>query len=494
MYQVVCVDDEAFVLEDLKRSIDWMGFNMEIACATANPRDALAYLKTHPCHLLLTDISMPQMNGIELIRAAKQINPQISILVLSAYDTFDFVRSAMQQGAENYILKPLDPHELSESLSIAASHIDSRSKMTRNFGPAMLTFRSNFVETWCKGSLNEEEFLTRAGILGVNLEADNYTVIMFTAAELYSSQMPLLFDALLSLFVGNYSAHFYFETPECFVCILTKTENSFNLFRFQNEIDRLRPILPFPFCVLVGTTVDNYLDVSSSYREVKKFMYLKYTPVPFLVCRNFYFSAADMQTIEQDLSVTDPEQYLNGIFTILDQVPAPQRISFELSVTNWCVSQAVMLTDTAQLQQIIRPIVCSRNDMDEIHSYLRSLVTSVRQILDLSTNSSARQYVKKVIDMIHDFSDKEISLKTLAVRLNMNPSYLGSIFHQQTGSYFNDYLNEERLKYAANLMKNRKLSLKNIADQAGFSSQTYFNKQFKKYYGISPNQYRHETS
>lgn len=176
MYQVVFVDDESFVLEGLKKAIDWFGFNMEIVLATTSPVEALDYMKAHPTHLLLTDISMPEMTGIELIQRAREVNPSLFILVLSAYDTFAYVRSAMQSGAENYLLKPLDPDELSESVSLIVNHLENRSKMSEYFGPTMLTFRSNFVENWCKGNLSEEEFITRASMLGVNLQLNNYTV------------------------------------------------------------------------------------------------------------------------------------------------------------------------------------------------------------------------------------------------------------------------------------------------------------------------------
>ncbi len=104
--------------------------------------------------------------------------------------------------------------------------------------------------------------------------------------------------------------------------------------------------------------------------------------------------------------------------------------------------------------------------------------------------AATHQYVKRIIEMIHDFSNKDLSLKTLASQLDMHPSYLGSIFHQQTGYYFNDYLNEARLKYAAGLMADNSIRLKDISDMAGFSSQTYFNRQFKKYFNQSPNVYR----
>lgn len=127
-------------------------------------------------------------------------------------------------------------------------------------------------------------------------------------------------------------------------------------------------------------------------------------------------------------------------------------------------------------------------------NYLQFFFASIRKMLDDmdAQQNMSHQYIKMITDAVHDFSNKDISLKTLAAQLNMHPSYLGSIFRQQTGFYFNDYLNEERLKYAAKLMEDNRVRLKDIADMVGFSSQTYFNRQFKKRFNSSPNAYRRE--
>ena len=97
-----------------------------------------------------------------------------------------------------------------------------------------------------------------------------------------------------------------------------------------------------------------------------------------------------------------------------------------------------------------------------------------------------------VIESIHSFSDKDISLKLLANRLNVSPAYLGTVFHQQTGYYFNDYLAEARLKYGAELLLTPNLKIKDIVEKCCFSSQTYFNRSFKRYFGTSPVSYRRE--
>lgn len=95
-----------------------------------------------------------------------------------------------------------------------------------------------------------------------------------------------------------------------------------------------------------------------------------------------------------------------------------------------------------------------------------------------------------VIHAIQSFSDKNLSLKTIAARLNVSPSYLGAMFRQQTGMYFNDYLAKARIDYAMKLLSTTDLKVKDIVEKCCFASQTYFNRSFKRFYGTSPANYR----
>lgn len=122
---------------------------------------------------------MPEMSGLTLITEAKAIQPLLSVLVLSAYDNFEYVRTALRNGAENYLLKPLNPEELLESIQSVAKHLKERNTLSNTYGSSMLTFRSLFTENWVKGTLDSADFLTRAELLGINLSLNNYTVCIF---------------------------------------------------------------------------------------------------------------------------------------------------------------------------------------------------------------------------------------------------------------------------------------------------------------------------
>jgi len=181
MYQAVIVDDEPVIVSGIRDALDWEGFGFEIALATTSPATVLSFLSVHPVHLLITDISMPEMDGIALIREAKSLVPLLSVIVLSAYDNFDYVKGALRYGAENYLLKPLSSDELSDSIRNVVSHVKEREVLNMNYDGTMLTFRSTFVEQWLKNLLTPETLLERAGLLGINLEMDNYTAVIFSA-------------------------------------------------------------------------------------------------------------------------------------------------------------------------------------------------------------------------------------------------------------------------------------------------------------------------
>ncbi|MDY3920352.1 MAG: response regulator [Candidatus Limivivens sp.] len=499
MYQAVIVDDEPFVVEGIKTAIDWSGFNFELSLCTTDPCQALEFCENHPVDLLVTDISMPQLDGIELIRRVREANPLTSILVLSAYDNFEYVRSAMRHGAENYLLKPLDPDELMESISRIAGHIHERFELSGTYGSTMLTFRSNFIENWVKGSLSEDEFLTRAQMLGVNLYLNNYTVFLFSAPpSLYQGKekMSLLFDYLLSLLVGNYISHFYFESPTTLVCIISSADPARPVKNLLVQLEKARYKLNFPYFTSVGITADNYEDVSTSYRSASKFLFLQYSSLTGIVAEDLDLTMAAASTIERDYLKVSCDLYLQQLHRLFLSLPESRYRAFVLTVLNWGIFQ----TSPEEIPEdslvgLLKELPAPGTGQEAVLSYLDTFVSACYSIhaKKQAAQTATYPYVDTVIEAVHDFSDKDISLKTLAARLNMHPSYLGNIFHQQTGYYFSDYLNEERLKYAAGLMKDTDMKLKDIVDRAGFSSQTYFNRQFRRKYGVSPNVYRREV-
>lgn len=498
MYQAVIVDDNPLIIEDIRNSIDWAAYNFKICFSSTNPLEILTYLEHNPADLMITDISMPQMNGLELIEQVRKINPLTAVLVLSATNDFECVRSAMRQGAENYLLKPLNPEELAESVSQIAAHIHERALIYDAYGYNMLSYRSLFVESWLKSSLSREDFIYRARILGINLEMDNYTVVCFSTppgSVPEKENMSKLFDYLLSIFVGHFICHFCFENPENLVCILCSVDGSRLSEEFITRMEHARTILKMSFFTSVGSTVDNYRDVSVSYQNASEYLFLQYTPIRGIVFEETLLPLSIHGIIEQDYGLMEEDAYIKQLDRLMNSVPKQQRIPCLMNILRFGFQQAAPdQSPDEHLADILGKLFFHRDDLPLMLQYIHDYVHICYGILAEKKERPSASYpaVDAVVNAIRESPEKDISLKTLAAKMNIHPSYLGSIFHQQTGYYFNDYLNEERLKLAVSLIETTDLKLKDIVSRVGFSSQTYFNRQFKSRYGMTPNVYRRE--
>ena len=499
MYQVVLVDDESYIIDDLLSAIDWSGYNLEIGCATTSPLKALEYVRNHAVHLLITDVSMPEMNGIDLIGAVKNINPLLNVIVLSAYNNFEYVRSAMRNGAENYLLKPLDPNDLTESISQFANHMIEREELSRSYGASILTFRSNFAEQWVKNLLSQNELSERASLLGINIEVDNYTVVIFNSPVNDTVKMSSFYEMLLSAFVGKCMSTVYFESPQRLVCILSLTGPDKDIHKLiREEAEKKASLLNFPIFLSIGTTVSFYTNVPESYVSAHSMLYLSYSRLKYF---NYHPSLAPIrQCIDNHLAVLTSLEHVGT-----DNYAKTMRRIFAPANSAESAYHVCLLLLSSLVRKLVKDISELPIKYPSICELLASLPGSVQPLEkyfdysmcfaeecsnQLSQSQNEFPFVDAVIKAVHEFSDKDISLKTMAIKLNMSPSYLGNMFKRQTGYYFNDYLAEARLKYAAELIDSTDMKMKDIVDRVGFSSQTYFNRSFKRHYNVSPVTYR----
>lgn len=492
MYQAVIVDDEPVIVSGIRDALDWEGFGFEIALASTSPATVLRFLAVHPVHLLITDISMPEMDGIALIREAKALVPLLSVIVLSAYDNFDYVKGALRYGAENYLLKPLSSDELSDSIRNVVSHVKEREVLNLNYGGTMLTFRSTFVEQWLKNLLTPETLLERAGLLGINLEMDNYTAVIFSADNRNAVSMSQFFDFLLSLLPGRLLAHFYFEMPYRLVCIFSRLSPSMDIRSFILHLLALSESMGISISASMGDTVPFYQSVWESYRQACSTLFCSCCRVPF-VSHDDFLEEEIVQKLQKLLEKGGTDAFCEYYPDLYAQYQP-----FCCSVT---LTSCLLLYLSADLDELpekypglaglLLPFPGREENADSHCSYIKRLAEECTAIKS-AANQSMYPCVNAVIKTIEDFKEKDISLKTLAARLNVSPSYLGTVFKQQTGYYFNDYLTEARIRYAAKLIETTDMKMKDIVEKVGFSSQTYFNRMFKRFFDVSPVTYRRD--
>lgn len=176
MYKVLLVDDEPFIIDGLKQIIDWEEYGMEICGTAANGLEASHRLETNPADILITDIRMPKMNGLELIRHLKSRNSATRFIILSGYDDFEYLKESIQLGIENYLLKPVNQEELLATLVTTIRKIESDTNRTLNLPKDIDIIRENILFRWVANLIMPAELLERSSLLGIDLENTQYCV------------------------------------------------------------------------------------------------------------------------------------------------------------------------------------------------------------------------------------------------------------------------------------------------------------------------------
>ena len=171
MYRVLLVDDEESVLKVLKTSIDWLALGVDTPVTAADGVQALEAMERSPFHLLIADIKMPRMGGLELIRRVRQLYPETRCILLTAYSEFDYAKEAIRLGVENYLLKPVQKEELESTVQNAMANLYRH----RSNGEDLLY--QNILSRWLNGAISGEELSERAGVLGFNLFLPQYCAV-----------------------------------------------------------------------------------------------------------------------------------------------------------------------------------------------------------------------------------------------------------------------------------------------------------------------------
>ena len=491
MYQTVIVDDEPYIVENLANAIDWSGYQLEIGCAATSPVKALEYILANPVDIVITDISMPEMNGLDMIKQIKQARPYIYVIVLSAYNNFEYARTALRYGAENYLLKPVDPDELSDTISQIVGHIHEREQLNSTYGQAMLTFRSAFTEQWVKDLLPPTEISTKAQLLGINFSVPVFTAVLFSCSKSSPDNMSRFFDLLLHRLPGRYTGNFFFETPTCLAGVLSPAEGQpKELKNFIRQTLHDASAAGITIFASTGPDVLHYSDVRLSYQQAKNYIWLEHTRL-----KSFHFQ--DHPGLFETVNIA-LDRYQKSFGEDTEEIRKLYKHYPPFACTAAFLSARIQLIckdctrmseDFPELCQRLVSLPFGSQQPEEFLTYTLEFLIYSEHLL-AKIRQSMYPCVDAVIKNLQEFEDKNISLKTLAARLNVSPSYLGTVFHRQTGYYFNDYLTKIRLKKAAELLETTDMKIKDIVEIIGFSSQAYFTRSFKRNYNASPAAYR----
>lgn len=509
MYKVLLVDDEPFITEGLSDAVDWSAFGLEVVGSAEDGEEALERLRELKVDLLITDISMPIMTGLELIRKARELQPQLKAIILSGYNEFDFLKEGMRLGIENYLLKPINFGELEATLADTVRKLEA-SKPAQRFGEDEIgILRDNVMTRWVNGRIALPELKERTGLLGIDLSK------------------PYAALAIIR-FLSEQGADDY-NPDDCIADLLAEETDSLSIVPFRNEEGELVAVCCIngddrnqakvtkaleraadkwekrqlgPQIALSGLAAT--ADAAASYAEARKAQQF------FLVRHDRHlldYASISAATASFPSGLFEWEAYAKPILAkdkdelaeVIDRDFAAIRVAESLHpIQARGAAIELMILMKIEVDKLGRADAAEvfRGALDEaltattIEGVEKAVRTAAFYAADSFSGEDMSPVIKQALRYIHEHYAEALTLKSLGLQFHIHPNYLGQLFHKQTGDTFTDYLNKYRIDKAKELLADSRLKVNEIARQVGYWETGYFYKQFKKHVGMVPGDYK----
>ncbi|MCR4954845.1 MAG: response regulator [Treponema sp.] len=545
MYSVFAVDDEPIVLEGIRSKIDWEGSGFTFAGEATDGEIALSMIHELKPDILITDIKMPFMDGLQLAQAIKQTQPWIKIIILSGHDEFDYAKKAISIGIEDYLLKPFTPDELITSLKKTADRIDTERKQLSDISKLKAELKSNealikkeFLNNLVHGSAEMSTIIQKSSELGINLISRYYKVLI---SRIESRSRNINSQQEACSLLNSYSAAIneavsFFHHSNLLVCIFkgsTQAELDDNTFRAAETIGHIAT--KNDDCTVltaIGKTVEHLSQLKISYEDAKKILSVNTTPdsdssTNTLASRIISFddlgtdtnyengtgsgSGVDGASGFLDISENDPLvdrlKYAgkNDISAIIEESmslirnnPGQFKVFASYILVDLIFAVSKLIEKLGGDIKTLNPEILQRKFVDDAVQNQENFTKILEQVLNFALEYRDSKMTGKYGDVIlkakrfieENYADQNTTLTTVADEVCLSPNHFSTIFSQECKTTFIEYLTSVRIENAKRLMRETEMKGYDIAYECGFSDPHYFSYIFKKNTGLSPREYK----
>jgi len=524
MPKLLIVDDDEFIRNGLRRIIDWEELGIEIVGEAKDGQEALRMFRQTGPHIVLTDIRMPNGDGLELMARIRETSWSTHIVVLSGYDDFAYLRQAMKFQVEDYLLKPVDPEELEQIARNCCKQIENRWMTEQMQKESFQLLRNNVLNRWVDNRIEAEQLREKLDFLRIEYRHNSLCLAAVIdwkdvrEAELAEAERQFRPFSLLNVFdemLSTARKGLAFLNEEKRVVLLffgagrdRETFREETLAWLSDATRRVSALLKSPVYCAVGDAADGASAAHQSYRDAVRLLdRIEHTGPVVCVSR-------------REIDATGAEADDSGLTDHAFIVPALAggqtdvwKTAFEQDFA-WAASRPSPLSAAkyvaaewaASAKEALRLLGAGDAVATETERRIRELYAesefsavrqAVRDVLDAVDQAAAERrfrtkhaLVEAAERMIAEEYHTELSLQQLADRLHVSSIYLGRLFRAETGEYFSDVVNRLRIEQAKRMLQETTLKAAHIAKSCGFVDPNYFYRKFKQTVGLSPSEYR----
>ena len=533
--KVFLVEDEYIVREGIKNNIDWEKNGYDFCGEASDGELAFPMISEKRPDIVITDIRMPFMDGIELSHMIKEEYPEIKIIILSGHEEFEYAKAAIQIGVEEYLLKPINGDELLQVVNRVAQKIkeenESRETLQEGEGDENFEYaKRQLLSSLIDDNASLSDAMEQGKKIHLNLMAQCYNIMMLklqrkNKEQGFSQRILELYKTMEDTLKEQDGQSIMFDrAPEGKVILFMgsgEEEIRRNMDVFAGQF---REILPeyedVTYFGSVGVPVMRLRELGESYEAASHGFSYRFLTEPNQIVDNHTvfdqtrnekkFSCSigsvdiqnlDKQKIESFLKGGEMdeihffvEEYMKNTgdagknsmifrqYIVMDMFFAASH--FLTQITDGREQLGEPFESPEQMQKIV-------SDLEATVVYIKELFTKVMQVRDAQTtehNSDVVENAKKYIS--ENYHDEELTLNTVAHEVNVSPNHLSAMFSQKTGQTFVKYLTDVRMHRAKELLKCTSKRSNEICEEVGYRDPHYFSHLFKKNVGCSPIQYR----
>lgn len=523
MYKVLLADDEILDLEGMKQFIPWSQLGMEIVGAVGNGFAGCEVLEREEIDILVTDVHMPNMSGLELARRALEKKQDTRVIFVSGYQEFNYVKQALSMNACSYVLKPMEDEELIESLRKVKDELDMlhrKKEEEENYKQLIPMAKNELMLRLFEGEFNlgrDHSMVKLASSYGlmdlhwpirvVITELDDVAMKLHQSEEQsipellnqFCNDMITLsrqFGAEHSVKLSRHRLALLIEDTSCGTCL-------------EQMYKRLQGKYPFTMTIGLGSAVNGLEYLHLSYKQA-----LEAVDSKMFLGKGSVITYEDVRKAPEMQDARTLDQRLEALFTAMSDYELVRihdeidnlfqsvlTLQSKFTIYNLAVTIVMKLNQYLQSidENLVEMIGLELQNLDILHQFetvqdIRSWL--VRKVFEISeklhqkNNTKNSPLIREILRVVQDQLHENITLKDIAHQFSFSPNYLGTLFKEEVGKTFSEMLIQMRMERAGELLKDPTLKIYEVANQVGYRYLPYFSRQFKETYGMTPMEYR----
>lgn len=526
MYKLMIVDDEEEVRHGIINSIDWSRYGFEVINEAENGQEALDIIDEIIPDVLITDICMPLMDGLELTSSINEHFPTIKIIVITGFDDFSFAQKAIKHGVTDYILKPILPDDIYELLKKLKIRLDQEvrekediNKLQKHYSDSLPILKDSFLTSLILGNPDSNTIKNRTTLFKLRITGSLFASAVINITGITElKKFAILTEIKEILEKHNIGETFFYDsTIVILFAFNNKNQNIVRnkLFSLLGEIRQtIEKFLKLSITIGLGNIQDSQSKFKESYKTaisaLEYHLILGENKIIFVedlepsTINFFHFDEEKEEKLiscikfcrEKDVSAAVEALFLNlqtehisvkeyQIFfmEILSSLLKLARL-FQIDSSNVLPDNADMYVELSRFKTIT-----------QVKDWLVSFCINLMNNISLQRANKTQIIFEKANDYIKiNYSDHKLSVQKLADYLYISPSYLNSLFKKEASTTFLKYLINIRLSKAKELLREKTLTISEVAEKVGYPDVSYFSYFFKKNIGKSPREFKNETT